>query len=257
MSAVDAVDVTRSEVLEGDRRTEVWTGGSGPTLLYLHSEDAAGWNPLLERLAASFTVVAPAIAATEEALASMDGLHDLLVYLLDVMDALGLERVPVVGESFGAMVAAELAAIARERVDSLVLLAPLGLWDDARPVPDLYAAPADVLADRHFGDAAAGAAWADRLADKDRWVERMRSMRTALHFVFPIPEIGLSRRLHRIVAPTTIVWGDGDGVVDPSYANDFARAIADARIEAIAGAGHLLSSDATDEVARVITNALA
>jgi pimeloyl-ACP methyl ester carboxylesterase len=154
------------------------------------------------------------------------------------------------------MVAAELAAIARERVADLVLLAPLGLWDDARPVPDLYAAPPEVLADRLFGDSAAGAAWAARLTDKERWVERMRSMRTALHFVFPIPEIGLSRRMHRITAPTTLVWGAADGVVAPSYATDFAEGIAGAQVELIDGAGHLLSSDAPDAVARAITSAL-
>jgi pimeloyl-ACP methyl ester carboxylesterase len=247
--------VTRTTVLEGARETEVWRGGDGPPLLALHSEDAAGWNPLLDELARSFTVIAPVIAGTEAALATIDGLHDLLVHLLDVMDALHLDAVPVVGESFGGMVAAELAAIARERVSALVLLAPIGLWDDDRPVPDLYAAPPEVLTSRMFGDpdSAVAQAWAAGLTDKERWVQRMRSMRTALHFVFPIPEIGLDRRLHRVAAPTLLVWGTGDGVVAPSYAEDFAAAIDGARVELIAGAGHLLSSDAPEAVGSAIT----
>ena len=253
------LEVTRSTVLHGDRATEVWRGGTGPALLYLHSEDAAGWNPLLDELATSFTVFAPVIAGTEEALGTIDGLHDLLVHLLDVMDALELGSVAVVGESFGAMVAAELAAIARERVSALVLLAPLGLWDDSRPVPDLYAAAPDVMAARLFGDpdSDVAKAWVDQLTDKERWVERMRAMRTALHFVFPIPEIGLSRRLHGVKAPTLVVWGTADGVVAPSYADDFTAAIAGATAELVDGAGHLLSSDAPEAAGRAIAGFLA
>jgi pimeloyl-ACP methyl ester carboxylesterase len=254
VSATTAAEITRTTVLEGDRATEVWRGGSGPALLYLHSEEGAGWNPLLDELAGSFTVIAPVIAGTEEALATIDGLHDLLVHVLDVLDALGLDAVPVVGESFGAMVAAELAAIARERVSALVLLAPIGLWDDARPVPDLYAAAPEVLASRLFGNPESVPAqeWTASLQDKAKWVERMRSMRTALHFVFPIPEVGLSRRLHRVVAPTLVIWGTADGVVAPSYADDFAAAIDGARVELVAGAGHLLSSDAPQPAAAAI-----
>jgi pimeloyl-ACP methyl ester carboxylesterase len=248
-------DVAHESVLEGDRATEVWRGGTGPVLLYLHSEEGAGWNPLLDELAGSFTVVAPVIAGTEEALATIGGLHDLLVHLLDVMDALDLDDVPVVGESFGAMVAAELAAIARERVNALVLLAPIGLWDDARPVPDLYAAAPKVLTARLFGDpeSAPAQAWASGLQDKAQWVERMRSMRAALHFVFPIPDVGLSRRLHRVATPTLLLWGTADGVVAPSYADDFAAAIDGARVELLHGAGHLLSSDAPAPAAQAIT----
>jgi pimeloyl-ACP methyl ester carboxylesterase len=246
MSGTTTTEVRTIDVLDGPRATTTYVGGSGPALLYLHSEERAGWNDLLEHLAGSFTVYAPVVAGTEDALATIDGLHDLIVYLLDVIDALELRRVPVVGESFGAMVAAELAAVATDRVSKLALLAPIGLWRDDVPVPDLYAVPPETQATRLFGDPSSDAAqrWIASLTDKAAFVDRMRAMRTALHFVFPIADIGLTRRLHRVVAPTLLVWGDRDGVVPPVYADEFASRLASSTTHLIAGAGHCLSADA-------------
>lgn len=51
---------------------------------------------------------------------------------------------------------------------------------------------------------------------------------TAVHFVWAIPERNLRLRLHRVTASTLIVWGQGDGVVTPGDADDFAAGIGDA-----------------------------
>ncbi|HKU99089.1 MAG TPA: alpha/beta fold hydrolase, partial [Vineibacter sp.] len=69
-------------------------------------------------------------------------------------------------------------------------------------------------------------------------LRRTTSMASIAHFLWPIPERGLSRRLRRIKAPTLIVWGAEDRLVPSVYAQDFAGAIASARVEMIAGAGH-------------------
>ena len=253
-----STDVSSLEVLTGPRATTVWTGGSGPALVFFTSEEKSGWNGVADALAASHTVYVPSLGATEDALNSMDGLHDMLIYVLDVLDDLGVDSVVLAGESFGAMLAAEVAAIAAPRVSKLVLLAPLGLWDDGVPVPDLYAAPPDVLAARLFGDATSEAAtsWIASLGDKQAWVDRMRSMRTAMHFVFPIAEIGLSRRIHRVTAPTLLVWGTADGVVAPSYAAEFCSLIPGSTVTTIDGAGHYLSAGHPSETATAILNFL-
>ena len=64
----------------------------------------------------------------------------------------------MVGHSFGGMVAAELAANNPERVTKLVLIAPIGLWRDDAPVPDIAGIPA--------GEAAPRWCWPTRTA---RW----------------------------------------------------------------------------------------
>ena len=58
-------------------------------------------------------------------------------------------------------------------------------------------------------------------------------------FVWPIPEKGLSKRLHRIDAPMLIVWGKQDRLVSSAYATEFGRRIAGSRVEIIDECGHI------------------
>ena len=77
--------------------------------------------------------------------------------------------------------------------------------------------------------------------DEKRAVQlrRAREDSSVARFIWPIPDKGLARRLHRVQAPTLLLWGDDDRIVPPAYANDFAAALADSRIQTIAAAGHL------------------
>jgi len=58
--------------------------------------------------------------------------------------------------------------------------------------------------------------------------------------------------MHRIAAPSLIVWGDADAVIAPDYAQDFAERIADARVALIARAGHLPHLEQPEEAARLV-----
>jgi len=131
MTALEQSIDTRT-VLEEPFDTEVIVRGNGPAVLFLHSQYGLRWNPYLEALSQRFTVYAPEVAATEGALEKMDDMLDLLTYLSDVVDALGLDRMHVVGHSLGAALAADFAAISPNRVDHLVLLSPRNL---ERPGP--------------------------------------------------------------------------------------------------------------------------
>ena len=56
------------------------------------------------------------------------------------------------------MVAAEIAAVNPERVRKLVLIAPIGLWLDDHPIPDISAIPPGQLPGLLFADPAGPAA---------------------------------------------------------------------------------------------------
>ena len=43
-------------------------------------------------------------------------------------------------------------------------------------------------------------------------------------FVWPIPDKGLKKRMHRIKAKALIVWGEDDALVSSVYAKEFAAA---------------------------------
>ena len=71
-------------------------------------------------------------------------------------------------------------------------------------------------------------------------------------FIWPLPDKGLSKRLHRIKADTLLVWGRQDRLVHPAYGDDFLRRIPGARLELVDGAGHLPQLEQFDQVAALI-----
>ena len=53
-----------------------------------------------------------------------------------------------------------------------------------------------------------------------------------------IPDKGLKKRIHRVSAPTLIVWGAEDRLVPSVYAEEFSKRLARPRVHIITGAGH-------------------
>jgi pimeloyl-ACP methyl ester carboxylesterase len=201
---------------------------------------------LLEGLSKQRRVYAPAYAGADEPdeLKAFDTVHDLVIYLDDVIRQLGLDSFDLAGHSFGGMLAAEYAALFPERVRRLVLIGPMGLWRDDAPVTDfIYVTPdrqAQLILGEGDGDAARRllALPEETTARNREIVRRITSMASILHFIWPIPERGLSKRLHRITAHTQLLWGEEDKIVPCTYAIDFARAIRTSEIEIIPGASH-------------------
>ncbi|MGA7956554.1 MAG: alpha/beta fold hydrolase, partial [Xanthobacteraceae bacterium] len=76
-------------------------------------------------------------------------------------------------------------------------------------------------------------------------------------FVWPVADRGLDRRIHRIVAPTLILWGNADGIVAPAYAQEFARRISGAKVVLIDGAAHLPQLEQQERVVAAIGKFLA
>src|SRR5262249_57695776 len=71
---------------------------------------------------------------------------DLFMHGFDLIEALGLDRPYVVGESLGGWMAAEMAALRPKEIERLALVAPVGLWRDEAPVADLFGmTPAELI----------------------------------------------------------------------------------------------------------------
>ncbi len=76
----------------------------------------------------------------KEAIREVADLWDLVLVYEETIRALNLDRPPVVGQSFGGMLACELAAHSPALFSRLVLLDPIGLWLDDHPVANWVAA---------------------------------------------------------------------------------------------------------------------
>jgi pimeloyl-ACP methyl ester carboxylesterase len=241
-----------------DESVDVWDGritirvkvaGAGSPVLYLHPAAGLAWDPFLSHLAERHTVYAPEFPGTSagdpHAIHRIDQLGDVVLAYEELVRKLGLAEPVVVGQSFGGMLAAELAATFPELPSSLVLLDPIGLWLDEHPVANWVATPADKLPELLFHNPASPAAQA-MLAlpdDPEQQVAAIAGMVWAFgctgKFAWPIPDRGLRGRLHRIGVRTLIVWGRDDKLANVAYANEFANAIRGSKVALIDDCGHI------------------
>ena len=253
------------DIRDGAIRFRVLTAGRGAPLVYFHSfHERGGWSPFVDRLAERFTVHAPFHPGVQGS-SGVEGLDDVLDLTLaydELLTALGLEAPHLVGHFFGGMVAAELAAVFPRRAGKLVLVSPLGLWLDQAPSADILTLPLDELPGALFADAGSTVAqeWA-RLPEADvenvaAQVESIQRRSAMAKFVWPIPDKGIRRRLHRIATPTLLLWGEADHVNPLVYAEEWQRRIKGAAVRHLPG-GHMVLLESPDGAARVVGEFLA
>jgi pimeloyl-ACP methyl ester carboxylesterase len=233
-------------------------GGSGPPLVYLHSGYGLVWDEFLDLLARDFTVHAPEHPGTSAGLPDdarpLDDLWDLTLFYYEVLDKLGLESPAVVGHSFGAMVGAELAATDRGRVSKLVLIDALGLWRDDHPVKNYMVMAQPEVEPLFFHDRTHPARKHifPNVEDPDSVIALMWALACTGKFIWPLADKGLRKRIHRITAPTLIVWGKQDGLTPPVYANEFARLIPNSKTALVDRAAHMAPLEQPEAVAGLV-----
>jgi pimeloyl-ACP methyl ester carboxylesterase len=245
---------------------KVTVGGDGPPVVYLHTAGGPRWDEFLDGLAEHHTVYAPdhpgTGATAREAIYGVGDLWDLVLIYDELFDALNLGDVPLIGSSFGGMVACELAALRRDRVPKLVMLDPIGLWREDHPVADyMMMSPPDLVATLFENmDAPQVQEFLVMPEDPEELAvaiaDSVWALGTTGKFVWPIPDKGLKKRIHRVSAETLIIWGEHDRLVSPVYAQDFAAHIPGSRVEIIAGAGHVPQWEQLDTVGPMVRDFL-
>ena len=239
-------------------RAEVIEIGRGDPVLYLHGIWDRGPNEFLEAISDRLRITVPSHpgfgGSTGEE--NLTDIHDLVYYYLDLLDKLGLKGIPLVGHSLGAMIAAELAAVQPDRFTKLVLISALGLWNEDRPSIDFFAVSRDELAAAVYGGSDLRESFdvepEDQQAKIEYTLDRAKSRAAAARFLWPIPNKGLHKRIHRIAAPTLLVWGERDGIVPTHYGQDFKERITNASIEVIEGAAHLVHLEHPGRVGELV-----
>lgn len=116
-------------------RTNYHDVGAGSPILLIHGSGPgvsawANWRGVIPELARTHRVIAPDMVGfgyTERPAGVEYSAEQWLAHLLGFLDALSLERVAVVGNSFGGSIALSLATSHPERVDRLVLMGSVGV----------------------------------------------------------------------------------------------------------------------------------
>ena len=256
-------------------KIQVFRGGSGAPLVYLHSAggEAAGLAAL-EQLAERYEVLAPMFPGfgDSEGIEQIDGMDDAVFHLLDLWGVLDLDAPAVLGCSLGGWMAVELAVRYPERVGQLVLVNPVGLYLDDAPIAELFGRSPAELAEMLFVDqqhpvAAAMHAMEEFTGDMGRRVE------IPVELVLPMwkalgatARVGwdpylhdpkLRSRLRRVTAPTLVVAGAQDGLVPLAHAEAYAAELPHADLAVVDQAAHWLILERPDELVALVEAFLA
>jgi pimeloyl-ACP methyl ester carboxylesterase len=218
--------------------------GEGAPLVFLHGAGTGGrWLAFQAALAERFDVLAPIHPGHGGTPAAewIEEVSDLAFHYLDLLDALGLDAVHLVGASLGGWIAAEIAVMASHRLRSLVLIDPVGLKVEGWIYPFLFGMDLPEVVTTVFHRPEVALALAPRDHSVDTLVELYRQ-NTALARVAWNPYLynpRLRRRLVRIAAPTLLAWGEHDRLAPLACAEAWRQEIAGARLVTFAHSGHL------------------
>src|SRR5919107_571731 len=258
-----------------------YKAGSGPALLLLHGLGCnhTTWAPVVAALARRYTVIAPdllghGLSDKPRADYSVGGYAN---GMRDLLTCLGIDKVTVVGHSFGGGVAMQFAYQFPERTERLVLVASGGLGPEVTPVIraittpgfEYVMAPLTLPGVRHVVSAAMRGL-------KRTGVKEFRDFDevAAIYESFQEPEARLAiAHVTRAVVdwrgqivtmadraylteemPLCVIWGEDDRVIPASHAG-LAEALAPgARIEVIANAGHFPHKDHPERFVRIVND---
>jgi len=220
----------------------LFRGGAGEPLVFLHGAGGhTGWMAFLEALSERFAVFAPehpGFGQSEDP-SWLDGIADLACFHLDLLQALGLERVHLIGTSLGGWVAAEMAVRSTARLKSLTLVGAVGILANGEPIPDIFRMPVEENLRRFYADPERASRRLGDLAKADMNLvakNRATVMRLAYRPRFHNP--GLAKWLHRIDVPTLLLWGEQDGLVPPAFGEAYRELIPGAHLVVLPAAGH-------------------
>jgi pimeloyl-ACP methyl ester carboxylesterase len=247
-----------NDVVINGRRIAYRRAGEGPPIVFLHGffGDHRVWNHQLD-LADSYSVVAwdaPGCGGSTEPPEPFR-MADYADLLAAFIEAVGLEHPHVVGNSFGATLALELACRHPAIPRSVVAADGYAGWSGSFPpevvadrltrsLPDLALSGPELAAKwmPGFVTPAAPPAVVDELTaiTADFRADGMSVMIRAL------ADADLRDELPRMTVPTLLIWGTGDVRSPVAVGEDLRARIAGSRLVLIPGAGHLSQVEAPD-----------
>ncbi|OBF62753.1 hypothetical protein A5787_01615 [Mycobacterium sp. 852002-50816_SCH5313054-b] len=255
--------------------------GSGPALLLIHGvgDNSKSWETVHAKLAQRFTVIAPDLLGHGESdkphadyslPAFANGMRDLLAVL-------GIDRVTVVGHSFGGGVAMQFAYQYPQLVERIVLVSAGGVTKDVSLALRLAAMPLGaealgvlrapgvmptirrvgravqtVLGSTRFGrDAAEVVNLMEGFLDPDGLAAFARTLRSVVdargQYVTMLDRSYLVKSV-----PVQIIWGKDDLIIPVDHAHTAHASMPGSRIEIFEDSGHMPFHDHPDRFVEVV-----
>ena len=246
--------------LEGIGRVHYVTAGRGLPLVLLHGLGASvvAWRRNILPLSERYAVYAPDLPGHGES-AKPDVAYDLefgIRFVLRFLDALGLERVALAGNSMGGLLALAAALRQPDRMQALVLIDAAGLGRELSWPLRLASLPGigglldalDIRSRRRFmrkvfyrPDLIEPAVYEELLrVRKLPGVRRavLSSLRSGVNLQGLRPSLVLLHNSMHVPVPTMVVWGQEDRIIPVEHAHRFARQVPGARVCILPDCGH-------------------
>lgn len=193
-------------------------------------------------------------------------LRRIASWVIDMLDSYGLEKVDVLGVSWGGLLSQEIARRYPDRVRRLVLMATSTGWTSQ---PGEFGALGHLMSPmRYFSDkalrSAATTLYGDEISNQPELLDRQIETRLSR----PPTWLGYTHQLRALIGwtslpwlryleqPTLVVSGEDDTVVPTFNGRLLASQIPNASLYVAEGGGHLVHLTRPAEIAKVVSDFL-
>ena len=280
--AAQAVTRSRTIVANGVRTHYTEAGEDGPVIVALHgggagSSGGAGMGGLLQVLGKKYRVVAVdgvgGFGLTDTNARAPYGTQSRVDQLEDVVDALGLDRFIILGNSQGAWVAAKYAILHPDRVSAMLLVASATITA-AMGIPEEFTPAFKALSEYDYTREGMRKLMGALVVDQSKLTEELLESRFAsstrpgarealaafvqghkyLQSDIMRPNFDMRTSLPLITKhiPTAFAWGEQDAFAPARTGRQLEPMLPDVKFHFIDGAGHQVQTDQPERLAAII-----
>lgn len=243
---------------------ELFSGGSGPPLLFLHGAGGnSGWQHYHEELSKDYTVYVPSqpgFNGTERP-DWVYSINDVCHFNSALVNTLGLDKYILMGSSMGGWIAAEMAAMNCNNLEALILIDAAGIKPESGEIAEIFMVSNETRMRQRFHDPSQVANYEHYtrdLNDQEKIIDHSnKEMASRLCWKPYLHNLSLPYYLNNVSVPTLIVWGEQDAIIPVECADLFRKAIPNSQLEIISNCGHSPAIEKPNEFVSTVTGFLA
>ncbi len=244
-------------------RIQYLKGGQGKSLIVLHSvEGNLGWLPYLQQAAQHATVYAvtlPGFGVSERP-DWLETFPDLTRLTLWLVEALGLQRVSVLGHFVGGWMAAEMAVVCPQVIERLILVDAAGVRPQQGEITDIFLHGQEGMRKLAFFDLECPAAkelFGRKLPPEEREIS-VKNQENAIRYCWKpyMHDPTLPLFLRRVQAPTQIIWGREDRIIPLECGELYKQALPNSQLAVLDHCGHYPHLEKSEEFGRIVSEFL-
>jgi pimeloyl-ACP methyl ester carboxylesterase len=265
------INIELNSLPELSLKAAYWERGKGQTILLLHGFMAKAdyWLPSIDLLSSQYRCIALDLLGFGDS-SQPKITYNLAIqvdFIQQIVVQFNLEKIIIMGHSFGSWVAAAYALKYPETVASLILTAPAGIRDDSFTSRYRYLKPLlweSKWVDRGLNLLSIAAAIVGKKAaiDEIKYIRReLLNQPVARDFLQSRmkPEAAIDtveKEIHRLNVPTLVIAGELDETIPLWHSETYTKEISRSRLEIIAGADHKLPQNYAGEMVVLVRDFL-